>query len=265
MITWRLGTVGFGYDDWAGVFYPDSLKSIDYLSFYARHFDTVELDTTFHAAPTPDRVARWAAATPGAFRFCVKTPKEITHAEGRLSAPGKVDSMLRFVGVLREFGPKLGVVLVQFPPSFDAGGSKELSAFLGALPDDVRFAVEFRHPSWETDATADVLRDFGCGWVAADYLDREPWEVPATADFLYVRWVGRHGVYPTLDRERIDATDRLEWWKRRVERCRGVQTAWGFVNNDYTGYAVATCNRMKRLVGQPVKPLEAPEQGQLFT
>ena len=261
---WRLGTIGFGYDDWAGVFYPDGLKSVDYLSFYARHFDTVELDTTFHAAPTPDRVAKWAAATPEAFRFCVKTPKEVTHAEGRLSAPGRVDAMLRFVDAVRAFGPKLGVVLVQFPPTFEASGSKDLRTFLAALPEDVRFAIEFRSATWDTDATAEFLREFRCAWVAADYLDREPWDVVPTADFLYVRWVGRHGVYPTLDRERIDATERLAWWKQRVERCAGVTTVWGLVNNDYTGYAVATCNRMKRLVGQEVKPLESPAQGQLF-
>jgi uncharacterized protein YecE (DUF72 family) len=264
MPDWRLGTIGFGYDDWAGVFYPDRLKPADYLSFYARHFDTVELDTTFHAAPTPDRVAKWAGAAPEGFRFCVKTPREITHVDARLSAPGRVDSMLRFVDAVRGFDAKLGIVLVQFPPSFDAGAANDLRTFLAALPTDVRFAVELRHPSWDTGATADLLREFRCAWVAADYLDREPWDVVPTTDFLYVRWVGRHGVYPTLDRERIDATDRLAWWERRVERCAGVKTVWGLVNNDYTGYAVATCNRMKRLVRQEVKPLEAPGQGQLF-
>src|SRR5437763_11509702 len=112
MPDWRLGTIDFGYDDWARVFYPKDLKPVDYLSFYARHFDTVELDTTFHASPTVDRVAKWAAATPETFRFCVKTPKEITHADGRISAHGRVDAMLRLVDVVGGFGAKLGVVLL---------------------------------------------------------------------------------------------------------------------------------------------------------
>src|SRR6476659_1528205 len=123
MTNWRLGTVGFGYDDWKGVFYPDSLKSADYLSFYSRHFDTVELDTTFHATPAAERVARWAMAVPEGFRFCVKTPKDVTHADGRVSAPVRVDAMRRFVDVVREFREKLGVVLVQFPPSLDASSA----------------------------------------------------------------------------------------------------------------------------------------------
>ena len=265
MPEWRLGTIGFGYDDWAGVFYPKELKPAEYLSFYSRHFDAVELDTTFHAAPTTERVAKWAASTPAGFRCWVKTPMEITHAEGRLSAPGRVDAMLRFVEAVRGFGPRLGPVLLQFPPGFDAGAFDLLAEFLAALPGDVRFALELRNPSWRTAATADLLRASRCAWVAADYLDREPWDVPPTADFLYVRWVGRHGIYPTLDRERIDVTDRLSWWKERVGRHKRVRTAWGMVNNDYTGYAIETCNRMKRLVGQPVKPLEPPGQGQLFT
>ena len=265
MIAWRLGTMGFGYDDWAGVFYPRGVKPADFLSFYARHFDAVELDTTFHATPTLERVERWAAATPDEFRFCAKTPKEVTHAEGRLSAPGKIDAMLRFVEVMREFGRKLGVVLIQFPPSFDAGSSKDLDAFLAELPEGVRFAVEFRHPSWDADATVALLRKHQSGWVAADYLDREPWEITPTTDFLYVRWVGRHGEYPTLDRERIAATERMAWWQRRIDQCRGVKTVWGFFNNDYAGYAIETCNRMKRIVGQEVRVPDAPGQGQLFT
>ena len=264
MIDWRLGTVGFGYDDWSGVFYPKELKSTDYLSVYSRYFDAVELDTTFHAAPTAERVTRWAEATPVEFRFCVKTPKDITHAAGPPGIAGRVRPMLEFVEAIRMFGEKLGVVLIQFPPSFDAGATKELGTFLEALPDDVRFAVEFRNPSWDTEHTAELLREHACGWVAADYLTREPWEITATSDFLYVRWVGRHGQYPTLDKERIDPTERLKWWKRRIDTCKDVRTVWGFFNNDYTGYAIGTANRMKRLVGQQVRTPESPQQGDLF-
>ena len=76
---WRLGTMGFSYGDWAGVFYPRGLKNVDWLAHYARHFNAVELDTTFHALPDRDRVRRWGDATPPDFRFAAKTPKGITH------------------------------------------------------------------------------------------------------------------------------------------------------------------------------------------
>ena len=263
MPQWRVGTIGFGYSDWEKVFYPDTIKSADHLAFYARHFDTIELDTTFHAAPTPERVSRWAAAVPDGFRFCVKTPKDVTHAAGPLS--GRAAAMAGFLDAVRGFGAKLGVVLVQFPPGFDTSQARELEKLLSGLPRDLRYAVELRHPSWRAgDSTKTLLIDHGCAWVAADYFD-DPWEITVTADFLYVRWIGEHGRFPTLDRERVDVTERLAWWTRRIEESAAkVNTVWGLVNNDYSGYAVATANRVKGLVGLPVKESDDPSQGELF-
>lgn len=263
MPRWRIGTIGFGYADWNGVFYPSDPKPADHLSYYAKHFDTVELDTTFHAAPTPQRVARWAAAVPEDFRFCVKTPKDVTHAPPPLSR--RLGPMTDFLETVRGFGEKLGVVLLQFPPSFDTGEARDLAKFLGALPTDPRYALELRHPSWATDATAALLRDHRCCWVAADYFE-EPRDLRVTTDFLYVRWIGQHGRFPTLDRERVDPTERLDWWKGQLEKAatEEVKTVWGLMNNDYSGYAVATANRVKRHVGLPVKEPADPRQGELF-
>jgi len=263
MLHWRVGTIGFGYSDWQGVFYPKDVRSADHLSYYSKFFDTLELDTTFHAAPTPRRVERWAAAVPEDFRFCVKTPKDITHAPPPLS--GRLGPMLEFLDAVRGFGGTLGPVLLQFPPSFDAGDARELEKFLGALPGDVRYAVELRHGSWNTEGAAKLLADHRCCRVAADYFD-EPWPIRATTDFLYVRWIGEHGRFPTLDRERLDTSGRLEWWKRLIDDASGgVETVWGLVNNDFSGYAVATANRVKHLVGLRVKEPDDPRQGELFT
>jgi uncharacterized protein YecE (DUF72 family) len=260
---WRVGTIGFGYADWNGVFYPTGLKSSDHLSFYAKHFDALELDTTFHATPTPERVARWAEVLPEAFRFCVKTPKDVTHAKPPLSR--RTGQMIEFLDVVRGFGEKLAVVLLQFPPGFDTGEARDLEKFLKALPADLRYALELRHGSWNTDATAALLRNHRCCWVTGDYFD-EPWEVRVTTDFLYVRWIGEHGRFPTLDREQVDATERLAWWKERLAKAATpeVKTVWGLVNNDYSGYAVGTADRMKRLLGLPVREPQGPRQGQLF-
>lgn len=269
---WRLGTIGFGYHDWAGVFYPADMKPAGYLSFYAQYFDTVELDTTFHGAPSAERVKRWADATPEHFRFAVKAPKEVTHATSPASIASRLAPMLRFVESVRGFGEKLGPVLLQLPPSFQAGGAANLARFLSALPEDVRFAVEFRHSSWHVRATMDMLRDCRCAWVSADYLE-DPWYAVATTDFLYARWIGEHGRYPTLDRERIDTTERLKEWHERITRIdelhqmagpEEIKTAWGFFNNDYAGYAVGTCNRMRRIAGLPVRAPEDSRQGLLF-
>jgi uncharacterized protein YecE (DUF72 family) len=120
-MNWRLGTMGFGYADWAGVFYPVGTKPSDYLAHYAHHFNAVELDTTFHAAPDIARVEHWVRQVPERFRFCAKTPKQITHEP---DLPSRMRLMLEFVDVMRRMGDKLGVILLQFSPYFKASAAE---------------------------------------------------------------------------------------------------------------------------------------------
>ena len=246
---WRLGTMGFGYAEWNGVFYPRGLRSGENLAYYARHFDAVELDTTFHAVPPPERIARWAEATPDNFRFSVKTPRAVTH-----DAPidKGVPTMLSFLDGLAPFGEKLGVVLLQFSPAFTSLEHDRLDRFLSELPGDVSLAVEFRHSSWENARTETMLRRHNCCWVAGDYLGALTPPV-VTSDFLYVRWVGQHDKFPEKNKVMLDVTDRLDWWRREIQRRADVaQRVWGFFNNDYSGYSIATCNHFKATLGLPV-------------
>jgi len=252
-----VGTMGFSYSDWAGVFYPTGTKPGDYLAWYARQFDTVELDTTFHATPPVERVKRWAEVTPDEFKFCVKTPKDVTHkgALGRRLGP-----MLGFLDVMRTFGPKLAVVLIQLPPSCGVDQFEELERLLKGLPRDVRFAVEFRNSSWGQQRTLDLLRERGVSLVVAEYQTR-PSRIHVTADFLYVRWIGEHERFEELNREQIDMTPSLEWWKQEIGRTGAtgrVKDVYGFFNNDYSGYSVATSRRFMAMMGLPVK--ESPDQ-----
>jgi uncharacterized protein YecE (DUF72 family) len=257
------GTMGFSYSDWAGVFYPPGTKPGDYLSYYARHFDTVELDTTFHATPPVDRVRRWVDVTPPSFRFCVKTPRDVTH-EG--SVARRVGPMLQFIDVMRAFGPKLSAVLIQLPPSCGIDQFDDLDTLLSALPTDVRFAVEFRNGTWGEQRTLDLLRQHGTALVVAEYLSR-PRRLHLTADFTYVRWIGQHERFAELNREQLDVSANLEWWQAEIDRVRPqLKDVFGFFNNDYSGYSIATCRRFMRRMGLEVQdPLEdAAGQGKLF-
>jgi len=250
-----VGTMGFGYSDWAGIFYPEGTKAGDYLSYYARHFDTVELDTTFHATPPVERLRRWAEVTPEGFRFCVKTPREVTH-EGALDR--RVGEMKTFLDVMREFGPKLAMVLIQLPPSCGFDQFEALERLLKSLPADMRFAVEFRNGSWGQQRTLDLLREHRTALVVAEYLDR-PSRIHVTSDFLYVRWVGEHQRFKVLNYEQVDVAESLAWWKGEVERvlARGaIADVLGFFGNDYSGYAVAACRRFMRMMGLGVRAEE---------
>ena len=261
MVKWYLGTMGFSYKDWNGVFYPAQLPSRDYLSFYSQIFNAVELDSTFYGTPRAEYVQRWAAVTPPNFKFCAKTPREITHDTPLVNAVGLMNA---FLDTMRLLGDRLGPVLLQFPPDFASDQIDNLAVFLAQLPADVRYAIEFRHPSWHATATGELLQSHSVCWASAEYIHM-PQRIYVTTDFIYMRWIGRHGVYDVDDHERVDMTARLqEWWEAIQGRLDEVDAFYGFFNNDYAGFAPATCNRFKAIAGIPVHSFEPPQQPSLL-
>lgn len=248
---WRLGTMGFGYAEWSGgIFYPEGVKSGDYLEHYAHHFDAVELDTTFYATPPVDRVQKWAEVTPPHFRFSAKAPRAVTHDT---SIDRGVDSMLDFLSVMtRGLGEKLGVVLLQFPPSFTSRESTKLERFLRALPNDVELAAEFRHESWWASATtADLLKSYRVAWAAAEYV-AEPRALVPTADFVYVRLIGEHHRFKNMNAVEIDITDKLRWWQDHLLSIHPApREAWVLFNNDFSGFAIDTARQFRAMLKLP--------------
>ncbi len=256
-----LGTIGWGYEQWKGVFYPEAMPGRQYLAHYAQFFNSVEIDSTFYGTPPVERVLGWAQSVPEGFRFCPKTPQQITH-EHRLNRP---DLMVEFVDTVRRFGQKLGVILLQLPPDFSVVEKETLAAFLAALPKETRYAVEFRHTSWATRETAELLRRYRVCWVAADYVIM-PRQVTPTAGFLYLRFLGRHGRYKTKDRELRDPTPELQWWIEAQLRpyWHTWRQVFGFFNNDYAGYSPESCRKFKTLLGLDADLPHLAQQGTLF-
>jgi uncharacterized protein YecE (DUF72 family) len=254
--------MGFSYKDWEGVFYPPSLASRDYLAHYSRAFNAVELDSSFYGPPRPETVERWAALVPPDFRFAAKTPRAITH-----DAPLRdgVGPMRAFLDTMRLLGDRLGVILIQLAPDFTFDEIHNLALFLKELPADIRYAVEFRHPSWHATAAGELLQKHRIAWASAEYIHM-PKRIYVTTDFIYMRWIGRHGRYESHSHERVDLTERLDEWRQKIDArlAEGVNAIYGFFNNDYAGFAPATCNRFKELAGLPTEPLQPPQQGRLF-
>ncbi|MEM1165875.1 MAG: DUF72 domain-containing protein [Planctomycetota bacterium] len=257
--TWRLGTIGFAYPDWAASFYPPGVSGADRLSHYAHHFNAVEVDATFHAIPAPKIVRRWGEAVPDGFTFYLKTPREITHGAdaGHLVRSSSHQHMHHFLTVGAELGDKLSVVLLQFPASFTADRHDELAEFLSERPGGHRYAVELRHDSWWVPPTAELFRHLGVCWVATDEVRKheanappgryKPRPIVPTTDHLYIRWIGWHEQFPDLAREYLDPTKRLAWWSARLETVLSkrpeLTSVHGFFGNGYTGHAPATCRR----------------------
>ena len=253
--------MGFSYKDWSGVFYPEGIATRDYLAYYSQHFSAVELDSTFYGTPRPAYVERWAAVVPAGFTFCAKVPRTITHDLRLVEAQ---ELMAEFVKVMTLLGDKLGVILIQLPPDMPFEHIHHLAVFLRQLPPGPRYAVEFRHPSWHATATGQLLQNHGICWASTDYKYL-PQRVYVTTDFVYIRWIGRHGQYETKDYERVDRTERLQDWAADLEaRSDEFGTVYGFFNNDYAGHAPATLNRFKQIIGQPTRDLKPPQQGRLL-
>ena len=276
-MTWRLGTMGFGYDDWTGPFYAPATKSAGRLAAYATAFDAVELDTTFHAVPSREVVRRWRDETPDHFRFTAKLPKLVTHTAGggeSLDSPSLRAITADFLLATDALGEKRRAVLMQFPPSFGGERLAELCDYVGAWPESVPAAVELRCDSWWRPgvgpALARTLRAANMPWVAADEpaegeasrpvdapgLSYKPRPTVLTADWLYVRWLGRHRQFADRASERLDPTPRLAWWVEKLEelgRTGRVREVVGFFNNGYAGHSPASARRMLTRLGRPAR------------
>ena len=242
-----IGTSGWSYNEWAGVFYPNS--STNKLSFYSNVYGTAEVDSSFYAFPSKGLVLGWARYTPENFVFAVKLPQLLTHEKKLDPSKGVEADLVRFLGLLRPLiaSGKLGPVLIQLPPSYSFQSDFEkLKGFLGRIPEDVRFAVEFRHPSWLRDEVWSLLRGNNVANVIVDEPLLPP-DTVVTADFAFIRWHGR-GTRPWYNYRYSDRE--LEVWVPKVKdvASRAKQT-YGYFNNHFKGFAVENSLKMMEKLG----------------
>jgi uncharacterized protein YecE (DUF72 family) len=265
----KIGTCAWSFDDWRGVFYPEGLASTERLTQYARHFGSVEVDSTFYAAPDPRVVAHWAEITPEDFVFSCKVPREITH-ERRLREVAV--PFAAFLESLQPLGSKLGCVLLQLPPSFQpARDETAFRDFIRELPPQPRFAVEFRHAKWHLPRIVHLLEEHRVCWAWTDVtsLDHQhegAFEfLPQTTDFNYVRLLGdqeRRGHSSEAPRygELLWPRDAsLENWATRIrQRLEEHSPVFIYANNQFEGFAPATAQRLSALLGLPVTDFSPP-------
>jgi len=261
-----LGTSSFTAAGWKGSLYPSGMRQRDYLSFYAEHFDSVEVDSTFYACPSANTVSGWFSKTPANFIFSVKVPQTITHDKVLLDCDSEFKEFLDTMGIL---GPKLGPIVFQFP-FFGRGVfddrhqfTDRLLPFLKKLPARHKFAVELRNRNWLDAEFAGLLKDQRIALVLQDRSwMSNPSELkfdPITADWTYIRWLGdRKGIEAitqTWDKVVVDRTEELSSW---VDFCyqikkRGV-TVYAYANNHYQGHGPATISKFIQLWGEKGLP-----------
>jgi uncharacterized protein YecE (DUF72 family) len=273
-----LGTSSFTATGWEGSFYPKGMRCADYLAFYAEHFHTVEVDSTFYACPSAHTVSNWASRTPEGFIFSVKVPQTITHEKVLVDCGAELKQFLDTMDIL---GTKLGPIVFQFP-FFSRSAFRDrhefldrLVPFLRTLPVDRKFAIEIRNRAWLGAELANLLRDERIALVLQDRsLMPSPSELefdPITTDWTYVRWLGdRKSIEQqtvTWDKTVVDRTSELRSW---VDYCyptikRGV-LIYAYANNHYAGHAPATIEQFRSLWRDKGLPeIEKPQRVQSET
>jgi uncharacterized protein YecE (DUF72 family) len=234
-----VGTSGWIYKGWAGSFYPEGLPARDHLTYYASQFDTVEINASFYRLP-PESMARgWRERAPEGFIYAVKGSRFITHMK-KLNVDRKsIDIFFERAALLKQH---LGPILWQLPPNLHCDPAR-LDKFLAMLPKKFSYAVEFRHPSWITTETFDVLREHDAAHVHLSSMAM-PMDLTTTSDFIYIRFHGLQGGF-AHDYTRAE----LEPW---AEHCRSAlaegRRVYAYFNNDANTRAPGNAKTLREMI-----------------
>ena len=238
------GTSGYAFKEWKGSFYPADLKDDGWLGYYAGRFPSVEINNTFYRLPKETVLRDWASRVPEHFTFAIKASQRITHyARLKEDAASPLEYLLRTTSAL---GSRLGPILFQLPPNLKKDLPR-LRGFLGLLPRDRRFAIEFRHESWFVEPVYKMLRAHDAALVIGDH-PRWPFQArELTTDWTLVRLHhghrGRRGNYSETE---------LDEWAQRIAEWRRRAEVLVYFNNDWEGFAVENgLSLMRRLRRSP--------------
>jgi uncharacterized protein YecE (DUF72 family) len=192
----RVGTSGFDYPEWRGLFYPADLSRTSFLAYYAGHFDTLELNFSYYRMPEERQLAALAERAGQGCLFSIKAHQSLTH---EIDASGWKEALAEYRAALWPLlnAKSLGAVLFQFPSSFhyEPDRRRYLDALLreaSGLP----LVVEFRNHEWYNNRVFDALRDRGVSLAAVDLPDLlglPPAVDLVTAPLAYIRLHGRNG------------------------------------------------------------------------
>jgi len=251
-----LGTSGFSYNDWVGNFYPAGMPKREWLTYYAREFDTCEVNSSFYALPTPSSLKAMAEKTGEGFLFCFKANQEMTHQRDDNAPIFKA-----FCQVLEPIiaAGKLGCILAQFPYSF--GFNRRNWDYLGLFKErlgELPMVIEFRNAQWLRSEVFDWLRHHKLGFCCVDeppLPNLLPPIAEATAEIGYVRFHGRNSAkwwQHEQAHERYDYSytpQELSEWLPKIHKLDSVvEKTFVFANNHWRGQAVSTIRQLRLML-----------------
>lgn len=255
----RIGTSGYDYPEWKASFYPQDLARKDFLSFYSKQFDTVELNFSYYGMPKAGQLARLLENSGPQCLFSIKAHRSLTH---EIDPAHWRDHLGEFrAGILPLVkSERLGALLLQFPQSFhyEPDRRRYLDALLRELG-GLSVVVEFRSAAWYNNRVFDAFRERGVGIASLDLPDLRglpPIVDIVTAPTAYLRFHGRNSTnwYQTDATARYDysySDEQLEAWTQRVKGILGkAARLLVYFNNHSNGQAARNAITFKRLLGE---------------
>ncbi len=236
----RIGTSGYIYRHWRGVFYPESLPVSRWFAYYSQRFDTVEINNTFYRLPAADVFVDWRAQAPPGFLYAIKASRFLTHRKKLKDPAQPLEALLPRA---RELGPHLGPVLYQLPPRWKCN-LERLRDFIALLPRDLSHVFEFRDPSWCNPAVRDLLTETGMSFCIHDMRGSASpdW---VTGPLAYLRFHGPTEV-------KYAGCYSPAQLRRAAAQVRELQNAghdvFAYFNNDGGGYAVKNALGLRALL-----------------
>jgi len=251
----KIGTSGFDYEDWRGIFYPQALARKSWLAYYAQRFSVLELNFSYYRMPTDKQLASMIDRSDGRVELTVKAHRSMTHE--RTATDADVRAFKQALAPLRE-ADRLGAVLAQFPYSFRQ--CEENRTYLKRLVDQLGqpLVVELRRQDWAADPIIDWLGRLGVGYCCVDEPRIKGLMPPiavATASPAYVRFHGRNAEkWYAHDRpeQRYDYAYSDEELGEWIEKLQAMDHKTGkvlvFFNNHFQGKAVDAAVALDRLL-----------------
>lgn len=236
-----IGCSGYNYKEWKNLFYPEDIPAKKQLEYYARHFNTVEINSTYYNFPRRETLDTWLGETPDNFVFTIKANRLFTHRKKLKNDDQFRESLDRFQNILDGAKSKVKCVLWQLPRNLHKNIQK-IESLAGVLDHDIHHVVEFRHESWFDQEVYNALKSGGLVYCILSAPDGLPEDVVITGRTAYIRFHGKDSWYDYLYSD-----DELEEWKKRIENLSGVDRVFIYFNNDQHGNAVKNAGKLKSL------------------
>lgn len=254
----HIGCAGWAYRDWNEAFYPKGTSSRDQLKFYAKYFDTVEVNSTFYNPPNESTVRRWRRETDESFSFTIKIWREITHQRGQKARLDFEDRMTYFFTQLKPLEDKIPCYLMQFPLGFEPSevNRSYLTKILDLAEDltQKRIFIEFRDNSWFNQSIAPLYDRDNTAFVTV-YLDDIIPQYYENQDSYYIRLIGDREItkFNSVQRDMQDSWADMTYFLKSLRENEEITDIFVIFNNHYTGFAPADSNRLKKELHMPFK------------